>query len=205
MNTNPTLFLVDDHPMVREGLAQLLATEGYTLSGQAGSSREALAHPSIASSGMVLVDLSLGDQNGFALITQLSKLDLPVLVYSMHESSLIIQRALDAGAKGYVTKREAGPLLIAAIRAVLAGEHYLSSRAAAALRETAPLDELNGQQRNIYQLLGQGYSNEEIAQKLNISVRTLESYCVRIMNKLGVSGIKALRRQAIQDAARVNI
>ena len=118
----------------------------------------------------------------------------------MHEGPNAIRRALDAGAGGYVTKREAAESLVAAIRAVLAGSCYLSPRAEAALRELTPLAGLSGQQQQIYRLLGQGASNEDIARQLGISVRTLESYGVRIMDKLGVQGIKELRRRAIHDA-----
>ena len=196
----PRIFLVDDHPLVRAALAQLLAGEGFAPAGQAGSPAEALAHPALATSQLVVVDLALGEESGIDLIKKLCARGLAVLVYSMHEGSTVIRRALEAGAGGYVTKREAAESLVAAIRAVLAGSCYLSPRAAAALQELTPLNGLSGQQRQIYQLLGQGMSNEDIARQLGISVRTLESYCVRIMDKLGVQGVKELRRRAIRDA-----
>ena len=196
----PRIFLVDDHPLVRTALAQLLAGAGFAPDGQAGSSAEALAHPTLASSRLAVVDLALGEESGLDLIRKLRERGMAVLVYSMHESSTVIRRALAAGAGGYVTKREAAESLAAAIRAVLAGSRYLSPRAEAALQELTPLDGLSGQQQQIYRLLGQGASNEDIARQLGISVRTLESYCARILDKLGVQGIKDLRRQAIRDA-----
>ena len=147
-----------------------------------------------------MVELALGDESGFDLIRKLRARGLAVLVYSMHEGPNAIRRALDAGAGGYVTKREAAESLATAIRAVLAGSCYLSPRAAAALQELTPLDGLSGQQQQIYRLLGRGTPNEDIARQLGISVRTLESYCVRIMDKLGVQGVKELRRRAIRDA-----
>ena len=196
----PRIFLVDDHPLVRTALAQLLAGAGFKPDGQAGSSAEALAHPALAASQLVVVDLALGEESGIELIKKLRARGLAVLVYSMHESSTVIRRTLAAGAGGYVTKREAAESLVAAIRAVLAGSRYLSPRAEAALQELTPLDGLSGQQQQIYRLLGQGASNEDIARQLGISVRTLESYCARILDKLGVQGIKDLRRQAIRDA-----
>ena len=196
----PRIFLVDDHPLVRTALAQLLAGAGFAPDGQAGSSAEALAHPALASSRLAVVDLALGEESGLDLIRKLRERGMAVLVYSMHESSTVIRRALAAGAGGYVTKREAAESLAAAIRAVLAGSRYLSPRAEAALQELTPLDGLSGQQQQIYRLLGQGASNEDIARQLGISVRTLESYCARILDKLGVQGIKDLRRQAIRDA-----
>ena len=139
-------------------------------------------------------------QSGIELIKKLRARGLAVLVYSMHESSTVIRRALDAGAGGYVTKREAAESLADAIQAVLAGSRYLSPRVEASLRYSTPLDGLSGQQQQIYRLLGQGASNEDIARQLGISVRTLESYCVRIMNKLGLQGVKEMRRRAIRDA-----
>lgn len=196
----PRIFLVDDHPLVRAALAQLLAGAGFQPDGQAGGSAETLAHPALAASQLVVVDLALGEESGIELIKKLRARGLAVLVYSMHEGSTVIRRALDAGAGGYVTKREAAESLAAAIRAVLAGSRYLSPRAEAALRELTPLDGLSGQQQQIYRLLGQGASNEDIARQLGISVRTLESYCVRIMDKLGLQGVKEMRRRAIRDA-----
>ncbi len=197
---SPRIFLVDDHPLVRAALAQLLAGAGFAPAGQAGSPAEALAHPALATSQLVVVDLALGEESGIDLIKKLRAQGLAVLVYSMHEGSTVIRRALDAGAGGYVTKREAAESLAVAIRAVFAGSRYLSPRAEAALRESTPLDGLSGQQQQIYRLLGQGASNEAIARQLGISVRTLESYCARILDKLGVQGVKELRRQAIREA-----
>ena len=196
----PRFFLVDDHPLVRAALAQMLAGAGFVPVGQAGTPAEALAHPALAASRLAVVDLSLGEASGFDLIRKLRARGLAVLVYSMHEGPNAIRRALDAGAGGYVTKREAAESLAAAIRAVLAGGRYLSPRAEAALQELTPLAGLSGQQQQIYRRLGQGAANEDIARQLGISVRTLESYCVRIMDKLGVQGIKELRRRAIRDA-----
>jgi len=141
----------------------------------------------------------LGDESGIDLIKHLRLRGLLVLVYSMHEGPHMIRNALEAGAGGYVTKREAAHSLAEAIRAVSTGSRYLSPRAAAACHEANPLDGLSGQQRQLYRLLGQGCSNEEIARQLNISVRTLESYYVRVIDKLGVKGVKELRQQAIRD------
>jgi DNA-binding NarL/FixJ family response regulator len=196
----PRLFLVDDHPLVRTALAQLLAGAGFDPAGQAGTSAEALAHPALAASHLAVVDLALGEEGGIDLIRKLRARGQAVLVYSMHEESHVIRRALEAGAGGYVTKREAAESLATAIRAVLAGARYLSPRAEAALQELTPVDGLSGQQQQIYRLLGQGAANEDIARQLGISVRTLESYCVRIMDKLGTQGIKELRRRAIRAA-----
>lgn len=194
------IFIVDDHPLVRSALEQLLTGAGYMLAGQAGNGPETLAHPALAASRLAVVDLALGDESGMDLIRRLREQGLMVLAYSMHEGSNVIRRALEAGANGYVTKREPAQALLDAIAAVLAGQRHLSPRAAAVLKELSPLDALSGQQQQIYRHLGQGISNEGIAQRMNISVRTLESYFVRILDKLGLPGVKELRRQAIRDA-----
>lgn len=196
----PRLFLVDDHPLVRAALAQLLAGAGFDPAGQAGTPAEALAHPALAACRLAVVDLALGEEGGIDLIRKLRARGMAVLVYSMHEESHVIRRALEAGAGGYVTKREAAESLADAIRSVMAGKRCLSPRAEAALQAETPLGALSGQQQLIYRLLGQGAANEDIARSLGISVRTLESYCVRIMDKLGAQGIKELRRRAIRDA-----
>ncbi|NCC50619.1 MAG: response regulator transcription factor [Spartobacteria bacterium] len=199
--TAPTrIFLVDDHPMVREGLANMLQGAGFQITGQVEGVHEALRHPALPESELVIVDLALGEESGIELIKRLKERGLATLVYSMHECPDVIRKALDAGAGGYVTKREASGSLNEAVHAVQAGRPFLSPRAKKALARTLPVDTLTGQQQLIYRLMGQGLSNDEIARQLKISVRTLESYCVRIMDKLTVQGIKELRRQAIRDA-----
>lgn len=195
-----SVLLVDDHPMVRDGLVRLLETFGFTAAVQAGSCREALAHEGLNTCRLAVVDLSLGDEDGTEFVKHLRGQGIPVVVYSMHEGSNVIRRALDAGAGAYVTKREVSGSLLEAVEAVMAGARYLSPRAEAALSNVAPEDALSGQQQRIYRLLGSGLSNDAVARELGISVRTLESYCVRIMDKLGVQGVKALRQQAIRNA-----
>jgi DNA-binding NarL/FixJ family response regulator len=195
------IFLVDDHPVVREGLANLLEGAGLVIVGEADGVAGALEHPSLLQSDLVVVDLALGEESGIDLIRHLRKRNLAVLGYSMHERSDVIRQALAAGAEGYVTKREASGALLEGIRTVLSGSRFLSPRAVRALGKTTPLNALTGQQQQLYRLMGQGLSNDEIARRLDISVRTLESYCVRIMDKLAIQGIRELRRQAIRDAA----
>lgn len=203
-STTPArLFLVDDHAMVREGLATVLTQAGFAICGQAGNIRETFAHPELATADLAVVDLSIGEDSGLKLIQALRARRLPSLVYSMHEDANIVRHAFAAGALGYVTKREVAQSLLEALQTVLTGERYLSPRVAAALQKSAPLDGLNGQQRQLYRLLGQGCTNEQVAQRLGISLRTFESYCVRIVDKLGVSGVKELRQQAIRAARAV--
>ena len=196
------IFLVDDHPLVREGLANLLRGAGLCVAGEAENPRQTLAHPALSESDLVILDLALGEESGLELITQLRARGVAVLIYSMHEGASVIRQALDVDAGGYVTKREASGSLLAAIQAVLAGKRYLSPRAEKAVGEAAPVDLLTGQQGRIFHLMGQGLPNEDIARQMGISVRTLESYAARIINKLGLDSIKELRRMAIQDVAK---
>ncbi len=128
-----SVFLVDDHPLVRQGLALLLAQAGFAIAGEADNAPSTLAHPGLATAQIVVLDLGLGSASGLELIPALCQRGLRVVVYSMHDEPTIVRRALAAGAAGYVTKGEAAQSLIEAIRTVLAGRNYLSPRAADAL------------------------------------------------------------------------
>jgi len=198
------LFLVDDHPLVRQGLAAVLSQAGFTICGEANSGGETLQHPQLAESNLAIVDLALGDENGTDLIPVLRARGIRVLVYSMHEEPSRVTGAVAAGAAGYVTKREVGQYLVEAVRAVLAGRLFLSPRAAAGLayraaNQDADALDLSDQQQHVYRLLGEGASTGEIAAELHVSPRTIESYCARMIEKLGLSGMKELRRHAIAD------
>jgi DNA-binding NarL/FixJ family response regulator len=193
------VFLVDDHPLVRQGLSLLLAQSGFTVSGEADSLEATLTHPGLGTSQVVVLDLTLDRATGLDLIPALCRRGLRVVVYSMHEDPTLVQRALAAGATGYVTKREAAQSLPAAIRTVIGGGASISPRAAAALALHAAAPELSPQQQQLLDLLGQGCTAEEIAARLHISPRTVETYCTRLMDKLGLTGMRDLRRHAIAD------
>jgi DNA-binding NarL/FixJ family response regulator len=199
------VFLIDDHPLVRQGLATVLTQAGFTVCGEAGGGSDALAHAQLASADLAILDLGLGEENGADLIAVLRERDVRVLVYTMHEEPSRVTGALAAGAGGYVTKREVGQSLVEAVREVLAGKLYVSPRAAAGLakrmanRDADELASLSEQQRHVYRLLGLGASAAEIAAELHLSPRTVESYCARMIEKVGLSGMKELRRQAIAD------
>ena len=200
------LFLVDDHAMVREGLAKVLAQAGFVTCGQAGTIRETLEHPHLASVQLAVVDLSIGEDSGLELIQLLWARHLPSLVYSMHEDSNIVRSAFAAGAVGYVTKREVASCLVEAVNTVLGGSKYLSPRAGigfvhgtAGPAAVDPLAEFSDQQMRVYELLGEGLGTDEIAGRLHVSPRTVESYGARMIEKLNVSGMKELRRRAIAD------
>jgi DNA-binding NarL/FixJ family response regulator len=200
------VLLVDDHPAVRQGLALLLAREEITVCAQAEDCTQARRSAESSSAQVALVDLSLGSESGLELIADLEARGLPVLVYSMHEDGENVQQALAAGARGYVTKREMHRVLTEAIREVAAGREYLGPRAAASLAaqlaragRRAALREPSEREREVYRLLGDGATTSEIAVSMNVSIRTVESYCARLMEKLGVDGMKPLRRGAIRQ------
>jgi DNA-binding NarL/FixJ family response regulator len=199
------VLLVDDHPTLRQGLALLLAREEITVCAEAEDCSQARHSAESSTAHVALVDLSLGPESGLDLIADLEARGLPVLVYSMHEDGENVQQALAAGARGYVTKREMHRVLTEAIREVAAGREYLGPRAAAALAaqlarvgRRAALREPSEREREVYRLLGDGATTSEIAGAMHVSIRTVESYCARLMEKLGVDGMKPLRRGAIR-------
>jgi DNA-binding NarL/FixJ family response regulator len=196
------VFLVDDHPLVRQGLTALLEQAGFTVSGEADTPQATLAHPGLSATHVVLLDLTLEQANGLDLIPLLCQRGLRVVVYSMHEDGGIVRRALQSGAHGYVTKRETAQSLPEAIRVVAGGGSFISPRASDQLARQASFPDLSRQQQRLYDLLGQGFDAEEIAAALQVGPRTVETYCTRLMDKLGVSGMKELRLRAIADHQR---
>ena len=203
------IFLVDDHVMVRQGLATVLVQAGFAICGQAGDLCGALGHLELPSADLAVVDLSMGEDSGVELIQALCVRRLPALVYSMHEDSNVVRSAFAAGAMGYVTKREVASCLIEAVRCILAGRQYISPRAglglvSQSLGPTAPesTPEFSEQQQRMYELLGEGLGTDEIAQRLRVSPRTVETYGARMIEKMNVSGMKELRRRAIAARCR---
>ncbi|MGD0223335.1 MAG: response regulator transcription factor [Terriglobia bacterium] len=199
------ILLVDDHPAVREGLALLLAPEGMEVCAEAAGRQEALARLQKCHPDLAIVDLSLEREDGTALIADLHKREVPVLVYSMHNDAPHVEGAFAAGALGYVTKREFHEVLVQAVREVAASRRFVSPHAASALAEShtgAQRDDavakLSPHEREVYQLLGQGEGLLEISAALNVSAHTVESYYSRIQVKLRLNGMYELRRHAIE-------
>lgn len=208
MNT-PTrsarLFVIDDHPVVRQGLGLLFTQASHIICGEAGGGREALERIGPAGADVAILDLSLGDESGLDLIDGIRAAGVAVLVYSMHEDAATIEHAFAAGASGYVSKRESEDALFLAVADLLAGRRHVSPRAARSLAkraQSAPAPEsrhpLSEREAAILARLGQGESNADIAAALCISVRTVETYCARLAAKLELDGMKALRRYAIR-------
>ncbi len=149
-----------------------------------------------------MIDLSLGRESGLTLLRDLRDFgcEVPLLVYSMHEDAFHIEQALSAGAAGYVTKRELPSVLALAIKEVLEGAKYVGPRAAAVLeasgdRGCAP-EALSARELQVYTYLGHGYTTAGIAEKLDVSRRTVDSYYARIIEKLKLRGMEELRRHA---------
>lgn len=198
------VLIVDDHPAVRQGLGVLLEPEGIIVCAEADGRAEALAACRQHRPDVVLVDLSLGDEDGATLLADLRDLGLLPIVYSMHEDGGHVKRAFAAGALGYVTKREVHRVLVQAIVEVAAGRRFVSPRAALGMADQAVddqtpngLSELSRQEQEVYRLSGTGETTKGIAAAMKISTRTVESYFDRILVKLNLAGMHELRRHAI--------
>jgi len=201
----PRVFLIDDHPAMRQGLALLLSQDGFEVCGEATDRAETTAKIDAVEPDVVLLDISLGEESGLDLIADIRAFGAKVLCYSMLEDFGTIKKAFDAGAMGYVTKRDLADSLLHAVREVLAGRHHASPGASQSLASGPPETEtasapLSQREKQILALVGKGVSNTEIAATLNISVRTMEAYCTRIMDKLAIHGMRELRQYAIRNA-----
>jgi DNA-binding NarL/FixJ family response regulator len=205
------LLLVDDHPMMRRGLAALIDVEpDLTVCAEAENAREAMIAIPINKPDVVLADLTLPDKSGLELIKDILALypDLRILVVSMHDESIYAERALRAGARGYIMKQEGGKKMLDAIRQVIAGRIYVSERMSARILEVfsgarnsqaqSPLDQLTDREFEVFQLIGQGTSTREIAQKLHISVKTVEVHRLHVKEKLNLKTAAELIRFAVR-------
>jgi DNA-binding NarL/FixJ family response regulator len=198
------ILLVEDHPMVRQGLRLLLGQAGMEVCGEAESRAEAL-NALNTNPDLLLVDLTLWEESGLDLIRELQRTGAPqkVLVYSMHEDWLHVRQAFQAGAEGYVTKRELSDVLLEAIHTVMAGGIYTSPRALRAVSATKSEVSLEGlalfsaQEGELFHHLGGGLGVGEMAEKMGLSRKTVESYCGRMIVKLNVNGMKELRLVAL--------
>ena len=210
-STKFKIFLVDDHPLVREWLTALInQQEDLVVCGEAETAAQALELIATRQPDLAVVDLSLSGSSGLELIKQLrlSEPQVVILVLSMHEDALYAERALRAGARGYIVKRESTKKIVTAIRQVLAGKLAVSDELAAAMAEkfvggqptgsTSPVTVLSDRELEVFQLLGQGRESQEIAAELHVGLKTVQTYCERIKTKLNFSGITELRREAVR-------
>lgn len=206
------IFLIDDHPAVRKGLTLLLTQEAHRICGEADSAARTFEQLPGSGAEIAFLDLSLGDESGLDLIQDICGLGVRVLIYSMHEDGDTIQKARDAGALGYVSKREPEDLLLVAVTELLAGRAYLSPRITQALANSLSVTQpvkpealLSEREQQLLAMLGQGDGHQDMAAAFGISVRTVETYCNRIIIKLSLEGMKELRRFAIKNHHPKNV
>ncbi len=212
--TKPTakrILIVDDHPMMRNGLAQLIDNEpDLKAIAEADTARQAIEAATRQKFDLALLDLSLPDKNGLELIKDLRVLqpELPLLVVSMHDEMIYAERVLRAGARGYIMKQEGGQKFLRAIRQVLSGQVYVSEKMAARILETfsgrsaagstSPVSQLSDREFEVYQLIGQGVSTRDIAERLHISAKTVEVHRANIKHKLHLKTASELVRHAVR-------
>jgi len=207
------VFLVDDHPIVRQGLAQLIDNEpDLMVCGQGEDTFGSLRAIKIAKPDLCLVDVSLKDGDGIELIKELKAQmpDVPVLMLSMHDEQLYAERALRAGARGYIMKQEPPTIVLTALRKVLEGQVYVSDRMGATLLQrmvggknasaTLPMDRLTDRELEIFRMIGGGDSVKQIADKLFLSTKTVEAHRSHIKEKLNLKSSAELLRFAIQNS-----
>ena len=206
------IFIVDDHTMFREGLRQLIDREpDLTVCGDAAGADEALRSIAELKPDLAVVDLSLSGTTGIDLVKALKSKhpDLPVLVVSMHEESLYAERALHAGAIGYVLKHEPAKTVKAAIRKVRGGDIHLSEKMATTLlgklmrggpaeMPVSPIERLSDRELEVFRMLGQGKMTRQIAEELGLTIATINSFRNRIKEKLNLKNSAELVLHAIQ-------
>jgi DNA-binding NarL/FixJ family response regulator len=205
------ILLVDDHPITRQGVGVLINQEtDLEVVGEADSAPAAIAFLEKQPVDLAIIDITLKTTNGIELMKHIRVLapDLPVLVMSMHDESIYAERAMRAGARGYVMKQEASSKVLTAIRTVLTGELYLSDRMKERMlhrfvnnrkeKVGFSMDTLSDREMEVFQLIGNGYSTRQIASKLNLSVKTIDSYREHLKLKLQLDAGKDLVRYAIQ-------
>ena len=204
------IFLIDDHPLVRERLRQVLEKEpGMFVCGEAEDCQGTLEAIAKARPDLIILDLSLESSDGLELLRALRKRDpnLPVLVLSMHDESLHAQRVIREGARGYITKQEATRNILHAVQTVLAGNVYLSQAQLSLMtsklsghqrvRAGFGVDTLTARELQVFELLGKGVSTREIADRLRLELRTVETYRARIKDKLQLKDGNELLQHAI--------
>jgi DNA-binding NarL/FixJ family response regulator len=210
MPTKTKILLVDDHPLVREWLTNLINDEpDFEVCGQAQNSREALGLIGTLQPRIVVVDISMEGASGLELIKDVKavhpKVDLIVL--SMHDETLYAERAMRAGAAGYIMKREATDKVLDAIRAVCRGESYFSNAVNARLAQKLVkgggeqptfIGSLSDRELEVFQLLGSGHSPRQISEIMRISFKTVHVYCARMKEKLNLASLSELNFHAIR-------
>jgi DNA-binding NarL/FixJ family response regulator len=211
MGKSVSFLVLDDHPVFRQGLGALIRSdERYEVFAEVGTPEEALAALERGVPDIALVDISLPGHNGLDLVKTLKAAhpEMQVLIISMHDEVVYAERALKAGARGYVMKQEAASVVLDAIKTVLSGKIYVSAAMRDRLLETmfnrresaeaASVERLSDRELEVLELIGQGYGAAETAKALNLSVKTVNAYRDHIKIKLRLDGAGELRRFAVK-------
>jgi DNA-binding NarL/FixJ family response regulator len=206
------VFLIDDHPIVRQGLALFIDREpDLMVCGEADGATSALQAIRDALPNFIVLDISLDGPDGLDLLKVLRAEypNLPVLILSMHDESAYAERALRAGANGYIMKQEATEKVLTAIRHILRGDVYLSDRLTkrmlqqfvhGAVSPRDPLAKLSDRELEVYRLIGAGHGTRQIADELHVSTKTVESYQAHIKEKLSLRNARELVQHAIESS-----
>lgn len=210
-NFRKKIVIVDDHPMMLKGLVITLNAEhGFEVVGQFNRAEEALQKADTLKPDLIIVDISLPGMSGLELIKHLISFDenLKILVVSRHEETLYAERVLRAGAKGYVMKQVAAEEMVKAARKILNGGIYVSEEVSEKLLmsmaggrkkdSVSPIDSLSDRELEVFEMTGQGNNTREIAERLHLSVKTVESYRARIKTKLNLENATELMMHAVK-------
>ncbi|HPS58830.1 MAG TPA: response regulator transcription factor [Spirochaetota bacterium] len=205
------IYIVEDHPIFLDGISQLInKEEDMFVIGGCESSGECLKVLKDAMPDLIIVDITLKDSCGIELTKELKKKypNLPVLILSMHEELIFADRVLKAGARGYITKREATTKVIEAIRRVLQGKIYICDTMIDHFLERSitgvqnfnesPVEKLSEREFEVFNLIGKGMTNRSIAEVLSVSTNTISTYRERIKDKLNLQNNAELNRYAMQ-------
>jgi DNA-binding NarL/FixJ family response regulator len=205
------VLIVDDHPLVREWLTNLIdQTPDLAVCGEAEDAKTALQLIDSLGAELAVIDLSLGSGSGIDLIRSIrtSHPNIAIIVLSMHDEHVYGERSIRAGARGYIMKRESTNKIVDAIRRVLKGNLYLSQELTELLAEKFvrgadagegdPIAQLSDRELEVFQHIGQGYETRDIAKSLNVNIKTVQTYCTRIKDKLKLSTGAELLREAVR-------
>lgn len=205
------VFLVDDHPMTREGLAAIINRQkDLEVCGEAGSPAEAMSTLAASKPDLVLTDMTMPGRGGIEFLKDLHALrpDLPMLVLSMHDEMLYAERALRAGARGYLMKDAGSSKVLEVIRLILGGQSYVSPQMSARLLDAvtgrrprgsnSPIEKLSDREFEVFGLLGSGKSTKEVAKALNLSPKTVDVHRARIKEKLQIKDAASLVHHAVR-------
>jgi DNA-binding NarL/FixJ family response regulator len=205
------VFVVDDHPIVRQGLTLLINRESdLSVCGEAEDAHTAVQAVATVRPDIMVVDISLNGPDGLDLLKDIRTRypELPVLILSMHDESVYAERALRAGAQGYIMKQEATEKVLVALRRILSGEIYVSERIANRMLQRyiggpsagrpSTIADLTDRELEVFRLIGEGHSTRQIAEELHISVKTVESYQAHNKEKLSLRSARELVQHAIQ-------